>query len=204
MEPASRPSPRARLTRAERRSQLESMAWEIVREEGSDALTLGHLAARAGVTKPVVYDHFGTRNGLLAALYSAYDSRQNMIVDAKIQAGGPGLAGKAAAIASAYVDCVLRQGSEIADVLAALAGSPELEATKRTYLLAFMEKCRAILLPYAKGRAIAPAGLWAMLGAAEALSKAAAVGDIAPEQAKAELERLIIAMVERGAGPKEA
>ena len=33
-------------------------AWQLVREEGTEALTLGRLAERSGVTKPVVYDHF--------------------------------------------------------------------------------------------------------------------------------------------------
>ena len=66
--PAS-PNPRQRLARSDRAIQLLSVAWEIVRNEGTGALTLGYLAARAGVTKPVVYDHFQDRNGLLAALY---------------------------------------------------------------------------------------------------------------------------------------
>ncbi|MHC8285601.1 helix-turn-helix domain-containing protein [Pseudomonas sp. XS1P51] len=32
---------------------------------GTDALTLATLAERAGVTKPVAYEHFRTRSGLL-------------------------------------------------------------------------------------------------------------------------------------------
>ncbi|MFC7557085.1 TetR/AcrR family transcriptional regulator [Pseudoroseomonas wenyumeiae] len=54
-----------RFSKAERRRQLLDTALLIVREEGADRLTLGHLAARAGVSKPVAYDHFGTRSGLL-------------------------------------------------------------------------------------------------------------------------------------------
>jgi AcrR family transcriptional regulator len=56
--------------------QLLDVAWQLVREEGTEALTLGRLAERAGVTKPVVYDHFVTRAGLLAALYEDFDARQ--------------------------------------------------------------------------------------------------------------------------------
>ena len=55
------PSPRRRLSRDERQRQLLEVAWRLVREEGTEALTLGRLAEQAGVTKPVVYDHFGTR-----------------------------------------------------------------------------------------------------------------------------------------------
>ncbi len=33
--------------------------------KGTDALTLGHVAECAGVSKPIAYEHFGTRAGLL-------------------------------------------------------------------------------------------------------------------------------------------
>ena len=64
------------------------------------------------------------------------------------------LAGKAGAIASSYVDCVLAQGREIPGVMAALAGSPELAAVKRDCDLIFLEKCRGLLAPFAAGRTI--------------------------------------------------
>jgi AcrR family transcriptional regulator len=53
----------------EQRRQLLDVAWQLVREEGTEGLSLGRLAEQAGVTKPVVYDHFETRTGLLVALY---------------------------------------------------------------------------------------------------------------------------------------
>ena len=58
---------RRRLSREERYRQLVETAWQLIGEEGTEALTLGRLAERSGVTKPVVYDHFETRLGLLAA-----------------------------------------------------------------------------------------------------------------------------------------
>ena len=66
--PTSVPS-RRRLPREARTRQLLEASWALIGDEGTDALTLGRLADVAGITKPVVYDHFGTRNGLLAALY---------------------------------------------------------------------------------------------------------------------------------------
>ncbi len=197
----SKPTKRRRLLREDRLRQLLEVSWRIIREEGTDALTLGRLAERASVTKPVVYDHFGTRNGLLVALYEAYDAKQTAIMDAAIAASEPSLAGRSAVIASSYVDCVLLQGREIPDVLAALAGAPELEATKQSYLMAFLEKCRAALEPFAKPGAITTAGLWAVLGAADALSKAAATGMITPDQAKDELFQTILAMATRAPVP---
>lgn len=38
------------------------------------------------MTKPVVYDHFGTRARLLAALYQDYDLRQTALMEAALEA----------------------------------------------------------------------------------------------------------------------
>lgn len=190
-------SPRRRLSRDERLCQLLDVSWQLIHTEGTDALTLGRLADAAGVTKPVVYDHFGTRNGLLAALYQDFDLRQTAVMDAAIAASNPTLKDKAGVIASSYVECVLTQGREIPGVLAALGGSPELAAVKRQYQKAFLEKCQTILAPYAGSQGVSLASLWAMLGAADALSQAAVTGDISEEQARDELQETILAMVNR-------
>jgi len=189
--------PRRRLSREDRQRQLLDMAWQLIREEGTDALTLGYLAEKAGVTKPVVYDHFTTRAGLLAALYQDFDKRQTALMDAALANAEASLNGTATVIATAYVDCVLTQGNEIPGVIAALASTPELERIKREYEAIFLEKCRNVLSPFADGAEIGQAGLRAMLGAAEALSQAAATSEISAEQARDELLATIIAMVER-------
>lgn len=194
---AAKDSPRRRLSRDGRLRQLLDVAWQLVRAEGTDALTLGRLADAAGVTKPVVYGHFGTRNGLLAALYQDFDLRQTALIDAAIAAGQPTLKGKASVMAASYVECVLTQGREIPGVLAALGGSPELAAVKRQYQQAFIDKCQKILAPFAGAQGVSLAGLWAMLGAADALSQAAVAEDISAEQACDELQETILAMVKR-------
>lgn len=196
---AKKAAPRQRLSREDRRRQLLDVAWQLVREEGTEALTLGRLAEQAGVTKPVVYDHFGTRAGLLAALYLEFDQRRTAIMYAALQSCEPTLAGRAWVIASSYVDCVLAQGRELPGVIAALASSPELEKIKRDWEVVFMEKCRAALAPFAGSGKVSVAGLRAMLGAAEALSYAAANGEITATEAQEELAETIVAMVRRGA-----
>lgn len=188
---------RRRLTREARYEQLLDVARQIARKEGTEALTLGRLAERAEVAKPVVYGHFPTRSALLTALYLDFDARQTAIIDAALQASKAEIHDRADVIASSYVDCVLSQGREIPGVIAALASSPELEKLKREYQLVFMEKCRLVLAPFAKSGTIRSAGLWAMLGAAEALSHAAATGEITASQAKIELFDTIIDMVHR-------
>ncbi|WP_339436698.1 MULTISPECIES: TetR/AcrR family transcriptional regulator [unclassified Pseudomonas] len=195
MSSSESPTPRRRLSREDRLRQLLDVAWQLVRDEGTEALTLGRLAELAGVTKPVVYDHFVTRAGLLTALYEDFDARQDRVFANAIAASSATLEGRAWVIAESYVDCVLLQGREIPGVIAALSSSPELEALKRQYEAIFLDKCRAALSPFGR---LSQAGLRAMLGAAEALSQAAASGEISREEAQQELLATILAMVNRG------
>lgn len=204
MTSTSTATPNRRLPRAERARQLLEVAWKLIGDDGTDAVTLGRLAEEAGVTKPVVYDHFGSRNGLLAALYEDYDARQSAIFDAAVAAAKPVLSEKARVIAASYVACVLTQGSEIPGLLAALAGSPDLAAVKRQYQKAVIEKCTAILAPFAGADGIPVASAWAMLGAADALSDAAVAGDITEAQAQDELAQTIQSMVRRSKRVGEA
>ena len=190
-------APRQRLTREQRYQQLLEVAWRVIREQGTEALTLGWLAEQAGVTKPVVYDHFGTRAGLLYVLYREFDLRQTALMDEALQQSQPTLQDRAGVIASSYINCVLCQGREMPGVIAALTGSPELEKIKREYEYVFIEKCRDVLTPFTNGGVIADAGLWGMLGAAEALSSSAIRGAVTAKQAQEELFAIIVDMVAR-------
>lgn len=187
---------RRRLSREDRQRQLLDAAWNLVRREGTDSLSLGRLSEEAGVTKPVVYDHFGTRAGLLAALYQEYDARQTALMDEALANAPQELIARAGVIAACYLDCVLTQGREIPGVSAALAGSPELEQLKRGYNAAFIAKCRATFQPFAAAP-VPAAAFWGVLGAAEALSGAAGAGDLTREEAQTELLDIIVAAVER-------
>lgn len=184
---------RQRMSHQARRQQLIAVAWNLVREQGSLALTLGRVAEEAGVSKPVVYDHFGTRHGLLAALYEDFDLRQNAIIEAAMNAAGASLVERANVVASSYVDCVLTQGREIPDVLSALDSSPELAEVKRKYQLDFIEKFRG----WFAEATLPQASMWGMLGAADAISNAVVGGDISQQQGLAELQALILALVDR-------
>lgn len=196
-DPPAASGAKKRLTKADRQRQLLEVAWSIVRSHGTDALTLGVLAERAGVTKPVVYDHFGSRTGLLGALYAEYDDRQHALMDEALRASGKSLAGVAKVIAAAYVQCVMTMGRELPGVSAALAGSPELDALKKQHESAFLEKCRAAVQPFAR-QPLGLAAMRAMLGAAEAVSFAAAAGEIEPAEAQAEIQDAILRMARRG------
>jgi AcrR family transcriptional regulator len=53
--------------RADRRDELLRAAIEVIRTEGPDA-SMDRIAAGAGITKPIVYRHFGDREGLVKAV----------------------------------------------------------------------------------------------------------------------------------------
>lgn len=62
-----RSEPAATDRRAKRREELLDAAVEVVRSKGPEA-SMDDLAAGAGVTKPILYRHFGDRAGLVGAL----------------------------------------------------------------------------------------------------------------------------------------
>nr|WP_283937923.1 TetR/AcrR family transcriptional regulator [Sphingomonas caseinilyticus] len=172
------------------------LARQMVRNEGSEALTLGRLAQRAGVTKPIVYDHFGSRTGLLIELYQAFDARQNELIDVAIGESGPDLGSRAGVLAATYVECVVTQGRELPGVVAALSGSPELEQVKSEAEIAFRDKCRRALEPFAQGP-LSDAKMAGMLGAAQALGRSAVRGEVSEAAAKRELAEIIASVVGR-------
>ncbi len=57
-----------RLTGAERRAQLLTVARQVFAERGFAATTVEEIAERAHVSKPVVYEHFGGKDGVFAVV----------------------------------------------------------------------------------------------------------------------------------------
>lgn len=74
MGPAkSAPSPR--LSAAERREQLLDATRAVVSERGFHAVSIEAVSREAGVTRPIVYGHFGDLSGLLEALVDREEAR---------------------------------------------------------------------------------------------------------------------------------
>jgi AcrR family transcriptional regulator len=66
-ERAKKPA-RNRMTAAERREQLIEIARTVFSEKGFDGASVEEIAARAEVSKPVVYEHFGGKEGVYAVV----------------------------------------------------------------------------------------------------------------------------------------
>ncbi|WP_426754030.1 TetR/AcrR family transcriptional regulator [Myxococcus sp. Y35] len=57
-----------RLSGAERRSQLMEVGRGVFASRGYEATSIEEVAQQAGVSKPIVYEHFGAKEGLYAAI----------------------------------------------------------------------------------------------------------------------------------------
>ncbi|HEV8064725.1 MAG TPA: helix-turn-helix domain-containing protein, partial [Acidimicrobiales bacterium] len=57
---------RRRLSSTERRAQLIEVGRDTFADVGYEAATVEEIARRAGITKPIVYGHFGGKEGLYA------------------------------------------------------------------------------------------------------------------------------------------
>jgi AcrR family transcriptional regulator len=66
---------RTRLTAVERREQLLDATKALVHEHGFHGLSIEAVARAAGVTRPVVYGHFGDLRGLLEAMLERESAR---------------------------------------------------------------------------------------------------------------------------------
>ncbi|MBW8730969.1 MAG: TetR/AcrR family transcriptional regulator [Terrabacter sp.] len=61
------PGTRVRMPRAEREAQMLAVAERVFSARGIQAATMDEIAELVGVTKPLIYDYFGSKEGLLAA-----------------------------------------------------------------------------------------------------------------------------------------
>lgn len=61
-------APRARMTARQRREQLVGVARALFAEKGFEGTSVEEIALRADVSKPVVYEHFGGKEGLYAVI----------------------------------------------------------------------------------------------------------------------------------------
>lgn len=57
-----------RMTGQERRAQLLDVGRSVFAERGYEAASVEEIAARANITKPVVYEHFSGKEGLYAVI----------------------------------------------------------------------------------------------------------------------------------------
>lgn len=192
-------SPSRRLSKTERHLQLLNTALLIVRQEDADRLTLGRLAERAGVSKPVVYDHFETRSALLIELYRWIDTERVKAFSAVIATTDRGLQEIVRLLATAYIHCAADKTDEFHAVGAALGGSKEKAAVFQELLDNCVAMFVSVLTPHVsmprKALKLCCIGL---VGAGEALSLALVRGRMKQTDAIAAFASLISGAVQAG------
>ncbi len=87
--PRDRRGPRGRMTAAQRREQLIAIARSLFAERGFDGASVEEIAARAGVSKPVVYEHFGGKEGLYAVVVDREVRTLLSMIQAALTPGPP-------------------------------------------------------------------------------------------------------------------
>lgn len=85
----SRRTRRVRMTGKERREQLLDIGRTLFAERGFEATSVEEIAAKAGVSKPVVYEHFGGKEGLYAVVVDREMRRLLDMVTGALTAGHP-------------------------------------------------------------------------------------------------------------------
>src|SRR5690349_580975 len=90
---------RSRMTAAERREQLIEIARTVFSEKGFDGASVEEIAANAGVSKPVVYEHFGGKEGVYAVVVDREVRHLLGMMREALSAGSPRLLLEQAAFA---------------------------------------------------------------------------------------------------------
>ena len=75
------------MTAPQRRDQLVGVGRQAFAERGFDGVSMEEIAARAGVSKPVVYEHFGSKEGLYQEVVRREMARLEEAITSSIQTG---------------------------------------------------------------------------------------------------------------------
>ncbi|MFD4760848.1 TetR family transcriptional regulator [Streptomyces sp. NPDC058439] len=87
--PSARRTRRVRMTGKERREQLLDIGRTLFADKGFEGTSVEEIASRAGVSKPVVYEHFGGKEGLYAVVVDREMRRLLDMVTGALTAGHP-------------------------------------------------------------------------------------------------------------------
>ena len=143
-----------RLSKADRRRQLLDVAKHLLESGGADELTLAVLAERAGVSKPIAYDHFESRSGLLIALLDDTSQYYASDAEAKIARAPQTIQAIAEIVAEAYVQCSLDAGPALSVLAAAVEANSEARdagrAVQRDHAASFQRAFESVLIPDAE------------------------------------------------------
>ena len=80
---------RKKLSASQRRDQLIEVGRKAFADKGFEAVSMEELAERAGVSKPILYQHFGGKEGLYAVVVDREMGSLVGVVSEAISSGNP-------------------------------------------------------------------------------------------------------------------
>jgi AcrR family transcriptional regulator len=192
--PLPKATARRRLSKADRRRQLLDVAWNIARRDGADALTLGRLALEAGVSRPIAYEHFDTRHGLLVALYTEIADRQYAQAQQVLEQPVTDLPTLATRVGHAFMHCYTTTGPEAFAIAASLKGDRAMEEAQKQLIERYVSAYAKAFEPVTSldGPALR-LRFAAVVAAGEELSQKMLAGEIDETTAADTLASLIVA-----------
>ncbi|GAA1988298.1 TetR/AcrR family transcriptional regulator [Isoptericola halotolerans] len=85
---ASKRAPRARMTASQRREQLLAVSRGLFAGKGFEGTSVEEIAATAEVSKPVVYEHFGGKEGIYAVIVDREVQALTSVLTGALEEGG--------------------------------------------------------------------------------------------------------------------
>ena len=77
-----------RMAAVDRREQLVGIARKLFAEKGYESVSVEEIASSAGVSKPVIYEHFGGKDGVYAVIVDRELNKLISLVSAAFDGGG--------------------------------------------------------------------------------------------------------------------
>jgi len=163
----------------DRRRQLLDAASRLLVRDGLLGITMVAVAAEAGVSRRLVYDHFGDLPGLFEAFFEDRSTQYLDLIDAAVAAND----GSEPAVTSAYAQLLELPPEDQAAVrlLVAGPGVPDLEPVRQR-VRSHIEERWLPRLP-APETARARAVLWTLVGGLLALAELVARRELTPDEA---------------------
>lgn len=145
-----------RLPAGERRTTILEAGGRLFGERGYEGTTVEDVAAAAGVTKPIVYRHFGSKEGLYLAILERHQSDlPSFAADRGLSTGGgvaPGAVGVETlrTILSAWLDYVESHSYAWRMLFKDTGGGEEIEQFRRVVSTQARQVLAALVRSYAR------------------------------------------------------
>jgi AcrR family transcriptional regulator len=120
-------APTPRMSSAERREQLLDVTRDLAWERGFHSVSIDGVARAAGISRPIVYGHFGNLNGLLGAVVDREGERATEQLAALLPTGlGPDPREQLIGALGAFLEAVQAEPVRWRLILMPPEGAPEI------------------------------------------------------------------------------